>query len=292
MPILRSVGAGGANFRNDTFHVQAALDIWSVADKTASIKVDGIVGPRTIAAIRAYQTRKSLFTDGRVDPNGPTIARLESNLLPTAATQLGNTVTDALRKVLHEASGSLLPFQSKASFQRALGLASHLAGQTQENVGIRPAVHLISAFGRPPVVFAAVQAAPVVIVVAEAMMLALLATIAMLILIQMLPTLGKAAEDLIRQIQILMAQLVDGIKSAIESIEDLVRRNTRAGMRCSAELIAFRTLSAQLLAELAAPRSANPIEQEQQVIRISNLFQKWKAAFQAVLDCLAANGAV
>lgn len=293
MPILKSVGAGGSNLANDTRHVQAALDIWSVADKVPSVVVDGIVGPRTIAAIRNFQSRKSLFSDGRVDPNGPTIKRLEANLLSTAAGQLSNSVANILRNVQREASSGLTPLGLKTAYGRALKLSADLAGESAESAGIRPAIHRIAAFGRPPIVFAAVQAAPIVIIgVAEAMMLALLAAMAMLVLIQMLPTMGKAAEELIRQIQVLMAQLVDGIKAGVAAIEDLVSRNTRAGMKCSAELIAFRTISAQILAEIAAPRLTDPIEQEQRVFRISNLFQKWKQAFNAILECLMANGAI
>ena len=45
------------------------------------LKVDGIVGPKTIAGIEQYQRRKALAVDGRINPNGQTFNSLKGSLL-------------------------------------------------------------------------------------------------------------------------------------------------------------------------------------------------------------------
>jgi peptidoglycan hydrolase-like protein with peptidoglycan-binding domain len=44
------------------------------------LRVDGVVGPRTVAAIEAYQSRivRMELPDGKVDPNGTTLKSLSS----------------------------------------------------------------------------------------------------------------------------------------------------------------------------------------------------------------------
>jgi hypothetical protein len=83
-----SVGAGGYNYQEDTMLVQYFIK-W-IAEKNheyygdppesgiAGLKVDGIVGPKTLAAIRRYQEvggiiSVALIRDGRVDPGEATI---------------------------------------------------------------------------------------------------------------------------------------------------------------------------------------------------------------------------
>ena len=73
------------------------------------------------------------------------------------------------------------------------------------------------------------------------------------------PAVGRALEYLARQIQSLMSKLIDEVKEGIKGIEDLVRRNSRAGMLCSAQLILFRQLSQQLLDLLVAPRPGDEL---------------------------------
>lgn len=68
-----SVGAGGRNDPADVRIVQQLL-----ADRGENPgPVDGIVGPRTIAAIRSFQSRFLARPDGRVDPGGRTIRELQ-----------------------------------------------------------------------------------------------------------------------------------------------------------------------------------------------------------------------
>src|SRR5262245_9293488 len=76
--ISASVGQGGVNRRDDVQSIQTMLNQVPAADggPRPRLAVDRIVGPLTIAAIRSFQTRHLGWADGRVDPGGPTIARL------------------------------------------------------------------------------------------------------------------------------------------------------------------------------------------------------------------------
>jgi outer membrane protein OmpA-like peptidoglycan-associated protein len=149
-----------------------------------------------------------------------------------------------------------------------------------------------SATPRPTFVLAAAPAvATAPIAAAEALIAALLATVALLVIIQLMPHISRSVEDILRRIQVLMAKMLDSVNQAVEGIEDLIRKNTRAGMRCSAEVIAFRELTRQLINELTSPRPADPIAQQQRVFRIANVAQKWREAMQALLECLISAGA-
>jgi peptidoglycan hydrolase-like protein with peptidoglycan-binding domain len=83
--IRASVGLGGVNDGNDTRIVQCALNVFRSRRGQGSLSIDGIVGPLTIGAIRDYQLASRLPLDGRIDPNGPTIARLAADIGGEAA---------------------------------------------------------------------------------------------------------------------------------------------------------------------------------------------------------------
>jgi hypothetical protein len=67
-----SVGAGGRNAPDDVRLVQQLL----IERGEDPGPVDGISGPRTVAAIRAFQSNFLARPDGRVDPGGRTIREL------------------------------------------------------------------------------------------------------------------------------------------------------------------------------------------------------------------------
>jgi peptidoglycan hydrolase-like protein with peptidoglycan-binding domain len=76
--IAASVGEGGRNLAADTRTIQEALNgVTPASDRPVPLlKVDGIVGPKTLAAIRAFQRRRLGSADGRVDPGGRTLRAL------------------------------------------------------------------------------------------------------------------------------------------------------------------------------------------------------------------------
>lgn len=55
--IAKSVGQGGVNQQSDVFNIQYGLDQVPPIDggPTPPLKIDGLCGPKTIGAIRAFQ---------------------------------------------------------------------------------------------------------------------------------------------------------------------------------------------------------------------------------------------
>lgn len=75
-----SVGFAGRNVARNVATVQYLLNCVPVArgGPAPELAVDGIAGPKTIAAIRRFQTTNFGRADGRVDPRGRTIGALQS----------------------------------------------------------------------------------------------------------------------------------------------------------------------------------------------------------------------
>ncbi|WP_419807701.1 peptidoglycan-binding domain-containing protein [Sphingomonas sp.] len=76
--IAASVGTGGRNAPTDVRAIQTALNDVDPArgGPTPPLKVDGLCGPLTRAAIGRYQRGRVTPADGRVDPGGPTLRAL------------------------------------------------------------------------------------------------------------------------------------------------------------------------------------------------------------------------
>lgn len=130
MPISASVGKGGVNLRNDTLRIQEALNIFRQQQNLTLLKVDGIVGPKTIAAITHFQQSHTRIVDGRIDPRGPTLQAL-SQFVSTAAepqvrAYVGEVLGD-LRSTL-AARGLQLPVSVQTGLDTIQALASNLAG--------------------------------------------------------------------------------------------------------------------------------------------------------------------
>jgi peptidoglycan hydrolase-like protein with peptidoglycan-binding domain len=77
MPITKSVGKNAWNVKKDVRYVQTLLNYWREHNNRPAIKVDGVCGPKTIAAIEDFQKARTGLVDGRVDPGGPTIRALD-----------------------------------------------------------------------------------------------------------------------------------------------------------------------------------------------------------------------
>ena len=78
--ISAAVGAGGRNLAADVRTIQ---DMLNAVPKTSGgptppLAADGLIGPKTIAAIQRFQRTQLGWADGRVDPGGPTITRLNA----------------------------------------------------------------------------------------------------------------------------------------------------------------------------------------------------------------------
>lgn len=78
--ITASVGQGGVNKQDDVFNIQYGLDQVPPIDggPAPPLKIDGLCGPKTIGAIRAFQQKHFGWSgcDGRIDPGKQTITML------------------------------------------------------------------------------------------------------------------------------------------------------------------------------------------------------------------------
>lgn len=92
MRLKGSVGQGGRNLASDATYVQLLLADWQMVNSQQPIKVDGIVGPKTIAAIRAFQAKNIAVTDGLVEPNRSSIKALERSHLKVVMNVIASPV--------------------------------------------------------------------------------------------------------------------------------------------------------------------------------------------------------
>jgi peptidoglycan hydrolase-like protein with peptidoglycan-binding domain len=290
-----SVGKGGKNVPADVRLVQQALNITRESEQRPPIAVDGVAGPETYAAILDFQKRHTGASDDRVDPQGPTFQELERRVAPLVEARVRASMAAILDRLSAEFQSRGLPVSGP--LQMLLDQVNGAVRRLRSGAA-SPVEQAIFFPQRQPfaprlaVAVAAAAPAGAAAAAAEAAMLALLALIALLLIIQLAPAMGKALEDLARQIQILMSKLVDQVKEAIREIEDLIKRNSRAGMRCSQQLILFRQLSQQLLDLLVAPRPGDELGRARRVREIADVFEKWQQALRDLLACLQAGGAV
>lgn len=78
--ISASVGVGGSNREQDVSIVQMLLNFVR-RDRGVprdQLDVDGVLGPKTLAAIKEFQKRFCRVVDGRVEPNHETLTQLNS----------------------------------------------------------------------------------------------------------------------------------------------------------------------------------------------------------------------
>ena len=105
MLISQSVGQGGVNRQPDVFLVQRLVNDANCKSGQVLLKIDGIAGPKTIAAIKHFQKFASLPVDGRVDPNGPALKKLVNDFVQRIA--VGMNVVVARQGTLPKVSEAL-----------------------------------------------------------------------------------------------------------------------------------------------------------------------------------------
>src|SRR5262245_2837785 len=76
--IEKSVGKGGFNQKPDVLKVQRLLNMIAPEDggPLPPLAEDGFIGPFTLEAIRKFQQFHKTASDGRVDPGGPTLKKM------------------------------------------------------------------------------------------------------------------------------------------------------------------------------------------------------------------------
>jgi peptidoglycan hydrolase-like protein with peptidoglycan-binding domain len=132
--ISASVGLGGGNRTIDVVTVQMLLNgaARSIGVPDTQLTTDGIVGPKTLKAIRIFQENQFGVSDGRVDPHQRTIRRLNDIAKgavvladgPRGGRGLGVTATPST------APPSSSPTPTQKAFE-ALPLAAFWAGMAQ-----------------------------------------------------------------------------------------------------------------------------------------------------------------
>ncbi|MBL8213603.1 MAG: hypothetical protein JNK87_22990 [Bryobacterales bacterium] len=129
MAITASVGKGGVNLRTDTVRIQEALNLFRQQHNLPLLKVDGIVGPKTIAAITNFQQSYTRIVDGRIDPHGPTLQALEQFVSAACEPQVRAYVQEILGdlKSTLATRGLQLPASVQTGLDAVQALASNLA---------------------------------------------------------------------------------------------------------------------------------------------------------------------
>lgn len=96
--IKKSVGQGGFNQKEDVLTIQRLLNLIAVTDggPMPPLAEDGLIGPKTLGAIRTFQQFHQVASDGRVAPGGPTLKKMnevpKNALAERNAARLARTV--------------------------------------------------------------------------------------------------------------------------------------------------------------------------------------------------------
>jgi hypothetical protein len=137
-----SVGANGRNLPDDSKAIQDALNRIPPEQGGASPKldVDGLPWAKTIAAIRHFQEFQALpVADGRVDPDWPTIKRLNALLAPSSTLGLGTpggiVVGPEIIAKVYRMLPEVLQFVRAADAKLLLAWTEQLAGATPIGTG-------------------------------------------------------------------------------------------------------------------------------------------------------------
>jgi hypothetical protein len=258
------------------------LAVYRRQQNREAIAIDGIIGSETVTAIVEFQRTNRLGADGRVDPGGRTITALQAVYENCVEPQLRSDMLSILESLATDLTRSRTPLphaiETRVADIEALvrGLRGGTRG-TDRNGGAGGFVRTFAP---------AIGAAAAI----EAILITLMAMIAILLVIQMLPYAGRAIEDLLRRLHTLVARIVDIIRDAASEVEEFVRTNAQTGMRCSNDLTHFRELTTRVLNALTAPRSADPVSHHQTAIRTERLIREWWAALAALLACFERHG--
>jgi peptidoglycan hydrolase-like protein with peptidoglycan-binding domain len=114
MPFLHhAVGHGAANQQADVRVVQLLLN--NALPDAVPLEVDGIAGPKTQAAIVAFQTASRLVADGVVGAKGPTLRKLVERQLQDAVAGIDAGVQALLKPVPSDRAAVLAPLLEQLS---------------------------------------------------------------------------------------------------------------------------------------------------------------------------------
>jgi hypothetical protein len=134
--ILSSVGRNASNRLPDTKVIQSMLNFIDpkLGGPTTALRVDGMVGAKTVRAISAFQDRQLGFSDGVISPKGQTLKSLANAFAPS-----GSAAPKILTfPTLVKRSGWSI--KTSGGFDFSLGALGGVAGRVVVNEDAKPTV--------------------------------------------------------------------------------------------------------------------------------------------------------
>jgi ABC-type multidrug transport system fused ATPase/permease subunit len=286
--LVASVGQGGVNRPDDVKVVQSLLGDLQVAADAVPLNVDGLIGPRTIAAILEFQQQNpNLVHDGRIDPGGATFTRLDevcSNLYATIAQEQGLPILAAPTPPGTPPQVTALFDDIRSDFS-ALAPAEHVAGASRfEN----PVPSLIAPLSRISLtVLGAVAVVPLIVV--------LIFILALLVVITSNPIWQRAAKATVQglkdRMRLLSQKIRDAVQDIIDAIENVIG-GTRCAEVCATEVDKLKDLQRQIneLLDRMPANDNDPDAMKQLQFQLARLMEQIVAAQADVVACLQRNG--
>jgi hypothetical protein len=268
--------------------VQRLLSDLQIAAGHVSLDVDGLVGPKTIAAISEFQQQNpGLPVDGRIDPTGPSFTRLDevsSSLYATIVQEQGFPILTA--PTPPGTPGDLAAdFDDIRSDFSALAPTERVAGASRF---ANPVPNLIAPVDRIRLtLLGAVQVVPLIIV--------LIFILALLIVITSNPIWQRAAKETLKGLKDRMRLLSQKIRDAVQDIVDAIEGvigGTRCAELCANEINKVKDLQQQIneLLDSMPANDNDPNAMKQLQFQLARLLEQIVAAQADVADCLQRNG--
>jgi peptidoglycan hydrolase-like protein with peptidoglycan-binding domain len=125
--ISDKVGQGGISLKKDVLIIQQALNAVAEArgGPVPRLATDGLIGPKTRAAIGKFQKKNISFVDFRIDPNGPTIKALNAVLGSVTSALTASPTFTVTDEQMERVFSDIVPIAQACvkAARRALGVA-------------------------------------------------------------------------------------------------------------------------------------------------------------------------
>jgi hypothetical protein len=307
MLITASVGSSGVNRRDDVALVQFLLNDWRERNGRRPITQDGLVGPKTIGAIRDFQGTVTHIVDGRVDPVGSAMRALEQLPAAESIRSVASILLTYLTQMEMEIDrlGGCPPDLRKTILQ--LKTEALAAGGTSKPIPAGRGPLLAFAIrGSQPRVIGFVQTIPIILLILAGITLIILAIMAVIDDIQrrngkidpktqrwmenIADELGKKVMDLARQINDIkrrfdrcFAKLVTRSPECVQAMAVYLQLQATV----DAKLARVAQLATKIGLDIHDKKPVNPAELSELqnlVNELTQLVPKLESALEDVLD--------
>jgi hypothetical protein len=252
------------------------------------LNVDGLVGPKTIAAILEFQQQHpNLAHDGRIDPGGATFTRLDEvcgSLYATIAQEQAFPVLTAPTPPGTPPQVVALLDDIRSDFS-ALAPAEPVAGANRFD---NPVPGLIAPLNTIRLaVLGAVAVVPLIVV--------LIFILAMLVVITSNPIWQRAAKATVQglkdRMRLLSQKIRDAVQAIIDNIENVIG-GTACAEVCANEINKLKDLQRQIneLLDRMPANDNDPDAMKQLQFQLVRLQEQIVAAHADLVSCLQRNG--